>query len=577
MRHLSVLLVFFIFFSCSRQPSTLLLPENSDLTLGLAVKDSLKKTEADTFRVNLAANAFVTGFANQITLDVELHILGPDKKETNSYDESARGHDYFFFNAKEAGLYAIVVKPFRENEGAYELTITQAEPIATDPAKRVDQITAAMIPPDGPGATIAIMKDNQLVYSKGFGQANLEYDIHNTPQTIFHIASVSKQFTAFAIALLAEEGKLSIHDDIRKYLPELHDFGTPITINHLVHHTSGLRDQWNLLAMAGWRLDDVITRNQIMRLISKQRELNAQPGEEFNYCNTGYTLMAEIVSRVTGKPFPEWMAERVFIPLDMKSTLFYDDHERLVPNRAYSYYMRDTTYKKSVLSYANAGATSLFTTPEDLLKWAMNFETMKVGNAKVMAMMEEKFILNKGDTINYAYGQDISKYKGLKTAAHGGGDAGYRTFLVRFPEQKFAVAVFSNLASFSPGGLSYSIADAYLSDLYQEEPKKEEPPRPEEKKEPFDATQVKLNEYEGKYYSPELETFYELEVVNDTLVAHHQRHDDFKIMPKAADVFSSTAWWMGDLRFTRNGARKVDGLKASNGRVKNLDFRKQFD
>jgi CubicO group peptidase (beta-lactamase class C family) len=564
----------FILISCNYQTSTLL-NENSDLRLGLAVKDSLKKSEADTFRLNLSANAFVRGFANQLNMDVEVHILDPSKKETNSYDESARGYDYFFFNTKEAGEYIIAVKPFRENEGAYELTISQAEPIATDPAKRVDQIIAAMIPPDGPGATVAVMKDNQLVYSKGFGHANLEYDIHNTPQTIFHIASVSKQFTAFAIALLADEGKLSIHDDIRKYLPELHDFGTPITINHLVHHSSGLRDQWNLLAMAGWRLDDVITRNQILRLISKQRELNTRPGEEFNYCNTGYTLMAEIVSRVTGKPFPEWMKERVFNPLDMKGTLFYDDHEKLVPNRAYSYYLRDTIYKKSVLSYANAGATSLFTTPEDLMKWAMNFETMKVGNPNVMAMMEEKFILNKGDTINYAFGQDISTYKGLKTASHGGGDAGYRTFLVRFPEQHFAVAVFSNLASFSPGGLSYAIADAYLSDQYREEPRKEEPRRPEEKKEPFDATQVRLDDYVGRYYSAELETFYELEVVNDTLVAHHQRHDDFKIWPQTADAFRSNAWWMGDLRFTRNGARKVDGLKASSGRVKNVDFRKQ--
>jgi CubicO group peptidase (beta-lactamase class C family) len=574
MRFLLAPFILYLFISCSNQQSSLLLPGQSDLQEGVAVKDSLKKAEADTFHLNLAANAFVTGFANQLNMDVEIHVFAPDKKETNSYDESARGKDYFFFTTKEAGLYALVVKPFRESQGSYELTISKAEAIATDPAKRVDQIVAAMIPPDGPGATIAVMKDNEVVYSKGFGHANLEYDIHNTPKTVFHVASVSKQFTAFAIALLADEGKLSIHDDIRKYLPELHNFGAPITINHLVHHTSGLRDQWNLLAMAGWRLDDVITRKQILRLISKQRELNAQPGDEFNYCNTGYTLMAEIVSRVTGTPFPQWMHTNVFEPLEMKSTLFYDDHEKLVTDRAYSYYLKDTTYKKSVLSYANAGATSLFTTAEDLMKWSSNFETMKVGNPNVMAMMEEKFMLKKGDTINYAFGQDISMYKGLKIAAHGGADAGYRTFLVRFPEQRFAIAVFSNLASFSPGGLSYAIADVYLADSYREEPHKEEPPRPEEKPEPFNAEQVKLNDYTGTYYSEELETFYEFEVVNDTLVVHHQRHDDFKIWPKAQDVFSSNVWWMGDLRFTRNGSR-VDGMKASNGRVKNLDFRKR--
>ena len=332
----------------------------------------------------------------------------------------------------------------------------------------IDKLIAGMIKPESAGVTVAVAQGDQILFSKGYGSANPEYDIPNSPKTVFHVASVSKQFTAFAVALLADQGKISLDDDIRKYLPELHDFGHKITIKHLVHHTSGLRDQWNLLALAGWRLDDVITRNQVLRLISHQTELNTRPGEEFNYCNTGYTLMGEIVSRVSGKSFPDWCKENIFTPLNMDNTLFYDDHEKIVKNRAYSFQDSPEGLKKSVLSYANAGATSLFTTAEDLTKWSDNFYTMKVGNARVMKQMEERGILNKGDTTSYAFGQGIGKHKGLRIISHNGADAGYRSALMRFPEQKLSIAVLSNLGSFNPGALASQIADICLKDQLKE-------------------------------------------------------------------------------------------------------------
>jgi CubicO group peptidase (beta-lactamase class C family) len=365
------------------------------------------------------------------------------------------------------------------------------------PEKQVDQLIAPMIKPGSAGVTVAVAKGDKILFSKGYGSANPEYNIPNTPKTIFHVASVSKQFTAFAIALLADQGKISLDDDIRKYLPELHDFGHKITIKQLVHHTSGLRDQWNLLALAGWRLDDVITRDQVLRLISKQRELNFKPGDEFSYCNTGYTLMGEIVSRVSGKTFADWCSENIFKPLQMNNTLFYDDHEKMVSNRAYSFQDTQDGLKKSVLSYANAGATSLFTTAEDLMKWANNFHTMKVGNQKVMKQMEERGVLNKGDTLGYAFGQGFDQYRGVKTISHGGADAGYRTHLVRFPDQNISIAVLSNLGSFNPGGLANKIADIYLKDHLKGESKKSET-------EPPVASGVKVDDkflkvYEGSY------------------------------------------------------------------------------
>lgn len=566
--------------SCNEPKSFSSLLGDSDVKLNTKIDSELKKHKPDTFKLNLQGNSFVYGYADQLSLDVMVEVYDPSKKQIAFYDGPARGPEHFQFKTDKAGVYKLVIVPFQENEGKYSLLLTNAEPLAAEPEKQVEQLVNATLHlSDGkidPGVSVGVVKDGKMLFSKGFGYADIESQEKVTPQTIFHVASVSKQFTAFSIALLVDQGKISLKDDIRKYLPEIYDFGTTITIDHLVHHTSGLRDQWNLLAMAGWRLDDVITKRQILRLISKQRELNFKPGDEMVYCNTGYTLMAEIVSRVTGKSFADWTQENIFQPLGMKNTLFYDDHEKIVMGRAYSYYSTDKGFKKSVLSYANAGATSLFTTPEDLSLWAMNFETMKVGNKRVMEMMDQRFILNKGDTISYAFAQDIGKYKGLNTRAHSGGDAGFRSFLLRFPDQHFAVSVFSNSASFSPGGISYQIADLYLKDMLKEEkPKQNQQPTPEEKKIPFDASKVKLGEFVGTFYSSELETAYTFAVENDTLRAHHQRHDDMKLTPLRPDVFQASAWFLGEVQFTRNKANQVTGLRASNGRVRGVAFEKK--
>lgn len=551
-------------------------PHGSEVATGRPVSGTLGKHTADTFRISLGQNALIFGNVDQVTVDVVVKILGTDQSELASFDSPARGPEPFHFESSEAGIYSIVVLPFEEEEGNYILNLEGADPVAKTKEGKIDQLVrlAMANAGNGPGAALAVVKDGKVIYSKGYGYANLEYGVENTPSTIFHIASVSKQFTAFAIAMLADQGKISLQDDIRKYLPEMPDFGHVITIDHLVHHTSGLRDQWNLLALAGWRLDDVITREQVLRLISRQQELNFKPGEEMLYCNTGFTLMAEIVSRASGQPFPEWCKANIFDPLEMKNTLFYDDHEKVVPGRAYSYYKDGVTgeWKKSVLSYANVGATSLFTTVEDLGRWAVNFENVKVGNERIMQLMDQRFVLNNGDTIDYAFGQGIGKYKGLVNKSHGGADAGYRTFLARFPEQRFSVIVFSNLASFNTGSLAYKIADLYLADQYTQEPDAPAQSSNDTPEPPFDPSTVGLAEYAGSYYSPELETTYTLEVVNDTLTAHHQRHDDIRLHVRASDDFSTTAWWTGRIKFTRDGAGKIDGFRVNAGRVRNLKF-----
>lgn len=362
---------------------------------------------------------------------------------------------------------------------------------------QVDKLFSQWDKPDSPGASLAVIKKGEVIYKKGYGSANLEYDVPITPSTVFHVASVSKQFTAFAVAMLAQQGKLRLDDDIHKYLPEMPEFGKTITIQHLIHHISGMRDQWELLAVAGWRLDDVITKEHILKMVRNQKELNFDPGEQYLYCNTGFTLLAEIVARVTGKSFREWTEKNIFEPLNMSDTQFYDDHERIVKNRAYSYSpVRDDGFKKRRLNYANVGATSLFTTAEDMAKWVKNFEDGRVGGTDVIEQMHEQGILNDGKKISYAFGLVIGEHKGLKTVSHSGGDAGYRSHVVRFPEQEFAVVVLSNLGSFNTSRIAMDVADVYLTDVIK---KKEKKTKQVEKKE-IEPDMSWYEKFSGKYY-----------------------------------------------------------------------------
>lgn len=321
-----------------------------------------------------------------------------------------------------------------------------------------------------------MIQGGRLAYEKGYGVANLEYNIPITPETIFHVASVSKQFTAMALVLLEQDGKLSLEDDVHKYLPELPDYGSKISIRNLLQHTSGIRDQWQTLSLAGWRMDDVITQQQIVRMLFRQKELNFPPGTRHLYSNGGYTLAAEIAARVAGKPFPQFCDERIFRPLGMTRTHFHDDLRRIVPGRAYSYRKVKEGYEADPLNYANVGATSLFTTATDLVKWLDNFRAPKVGGAGAIARLQEQALLADGKKIDYALGLTTGSYRGLKKISHAGGDAGFRSYVLWFPELELGVAVVSNLGSFDPGQAARKVAEVFAGQkmtAQAEEPKRQ--------------------------------------------------------------------------------------------------------
>ena len=327
----------------------------------------------------------------------------------------------------------------------------------------VDAIFQKMDSTVSPGCALSVMKDGKIIYERGYGMADLDHNVSITPATVFHVASMSKQFTAASVLMLAQQGKLSLDDPARKYIPELPDFGTPVTIRQLIHHTSGLRDQWDLLGLSGWRYSlDLITNDDVLYVVSHQKELNFPPGTKHLYSNTGYTLLGEVVKRVSGKSLREFTTDNIFQPLGMKNTHFRDDHAEIIKNIAYGYEPAGNTFRLSVTNFDTIGATSLMTTVEDLALWDENFYQPRVGNPDLIRQMLERGKLNNGEQLDYASGLVIGKYRGLNTVDHGGADAGYRSDLVRFPDQHFSSACLCNLATADPSGLNLKVAEIYL-------------------------------------------------------------------------------------------------------------------
>jgi CubicO group peptidase (beta-lactamase class C family) len=340
---------------------------------------------------------------------------------------------------------------------------------------QVDKVFAQFDKPDSPGCALAVYKDGQTVYKRGYGMADLDHDIPIKPDTVFHVASVSKQFAAMSIMLLVKQGKLSLDDKVQKYITELREFDQPITIRHLLHHTSGLRDQWELLIMSGWRLsEDVVRDEDILDLVSRMKALNFAPGERYLYSNTGFTLAALIVKRVSGQSLREFAEANIFKPLGMSRTFFRDDHYVIVKNQAYGYVgAGNNIFKLSVPNYDTVGASSLLTTVEDLARWDQNFYDPKVGGADVITQMQTSGKLNSGAPMGYGLGLSVGTYRGLNLIEHSGADAGYRSHLMRFPEQRFSVACLCNLGAAGPGALARKVADIYLANQLQPEAKPE--------------------------------------------------------------------------------------------------------
>nr|WP_163502120.1 serine hydrolase domain-containing protein [Halomonas socia] len=347
--------------------------------------------------------------------------------------------------------------------GAWLSLVVAVPAVANDDAAHIDALFAEFDRDDSPGAAVAVYREGELAFSAGYGLADLEAGTPLTPRTPTHVASVSKQFTAFAIALLAREGKLDLDADIRDYLPWVPDFGTPIRVRHLIHHTSGLRDQWILFQLSGQEMGNRLRQQHIVNMVSRQRSLNFPPGSEHAYSNTGYTLLAEIVRAASGQSLREFTTQRIFEPLGMERTFFFDDVTEVVPGRANSYSRREDgdAWRRELLNFDNVGTTSLFTTVEDLAAWAGNFSRPVVSDRELIEQVTMPGTLDDGSPLVYAFGLQTGAMAGHRTIQHSGRDAGFRSLFVYFPEHDIAVAAAAN-TPISLNEKVEAIAEIYL-------------------------------------------------------------------------------------------------------------------
>jgi len=451
----------------------------------------------------------------------------------------------------------------------------------------VDEVFQDLTVAGSPGCALGVYRGGQIIYEKGYGLANVEENVPISPKSVFDIGSTSKQFTATSILLLEKAGKLSVEDDIHKYIPELPDYGKKITILNLLNHTSGLRDYLALFDIAGVNGDSVTTDDDAMALITRQKGLNFAPGSEYLYSNTGFFLMSVIVQRVSGKTLREFAAENIFSPLQMNHTQYRDNHRSIVPERAMAY---DENEKKDgftldVSYFEQTGDGAVHTTVEDLLKWDENFYSGQVGGKILLAELQETAKLNDGKRLNYAKGLVVSDYRGLRMVSHGGSWGGYRAQLMRFPEQHFSVATLCNLGSSDPTRRATQVADVYLNSVMKPKTVKsaeadDEAPKKEAVK--IQVTKEDLVPYAGDYWSEETGVTYRLAVKDGALKvvavldkigiprANNFAREDFR--PTANDVFTVGEDGM-TVKFKRDGGTASE-FQLDAGRSVGIIFRR---
>lgn len=640
--------------------------QNAELREGGTVSGTL--AEGDTVRYSIQAGEdyFLLGEVNQISVDVVLRALGPDGTRVGGFDGLGRGSERFAGQLEDAGEYTLEVFAADEEVGKYELTLHRLEPLETDPKKLTDQLLSRYDSDESPGAAVQVWRDGRTLYSKAYGMANLAYGTPFATDTRTNIGSTSKQFTAFAVMLQADRGKLSLDDDIRKHIPELPAFDETITVRHLITHTSGLREFLNLLVMTGRRLDhgDWIDRSELIDIVKRQPTLQNSPGAEWNYNNTAFGLAAAIVERTSGQDFHVFMQENVFGPIGMRRSMVRPSPEHIVRDMSEGYTPGHDGFLQIGDLGGAVGAGGIYSTVEDLQAWVQNYANPRVGSAEIFEEMMTSYVLTDGEETGYGYGLSVDEQRGLRRVHHGGADVAHRSMLAYFPEINAGITTQSNHAQFN-SGVAFQLAAAFFGDAMEPEEDDEawsedgafdpESYTPEDfddfvgryaldaassfiltftreadtlftqvtgqqriaieptsdstfaltvvdasvtfhrdedgevegvtlnqggqnqhatrldddETPPWEPTVEDLADFEGRFFSEELETFYTVTLEDEALVVHHRRLDDAELTSGELDSFSG-----GNLQFAferdRNGV--VIGFYVSNGRTRDIRF-----
>ena len=435
-----------------------------------------------------------------------------------------------------------------------------------------------------PGCAVGVTRSGQLVLAKGYGFADIDRRTRIGPETPFYLASIAKQFTAMSIVLLAQDGRLSLDDDIRKWVPEVPSFGHVIMLHHLLNHTSGLRDYLTLLAVTGWPSDGTLDERQFLDLVARQRALNFPPGEQFLYSNTGYALLSIVVKRASGRTLRDFAAARIFRPLGMTHSEFRDDHTLAVADRALGYQAVGSTYQVSESHVDVVGDGGMYSTLADLAKWDANFETGVVGGQEGVALLQRPTRLNGTDSIPYALGLTISTYRGLRTLSHSGAYGGYRSTLLRFPAQHTSVITLCNTASAAPT-LAQQVATVFLEPQMSPQQVSSielqsiaSSGSPVFGRSDGDAADARrradqLASLAGSYYSADLDLAVAIVARDGALVLQRPKSPDIRFTPLSGDLYTSRDQML--LLVLRNDDGAVSGFTLTIGRVRDLPFVRQ--
>ncbi len=628
----------------------------SRLQVGTPLRATLAADDTLRYELNLPKSRFVAGRVDQDGVDATVTITGPTGRRVQRAARVGRGGpETFAFATDSAGRYVIEVAPATAGKGgAVRVQLTRSEAVATTPEGKVDQ-AAAQLYKDTPGAVVGVIKGGKLAFVKGYGAADLTYGMPFTPETPTNIGSSTKQFTGFALALLASRGKLSLDDDVRKHIPELKDFGKKITVRHLLSHTTGYREFINTLIIEGRQVleGDYIAPDEVIKVINRQPTLQNEPGAEFNYNNSAFSLATIVVERVTGRPFSEWMRDEVFLPLGMTKTWVRANPGQIIPGRSNGYIPGEGGFREVRDLHGSAGAGGIYTTPGDVAKWFRNFKTGELGGPAVIKEMTTSFVLNDGKPSNYGYGVFLDSTRGVRRWQHGGNDVAHSSTFVYYPDLDAGYVVFSNYQGV-PGGIANVVAEAFFGqhmtpsqrptataassvevpaatlrryagkyemttlgnllltvELQGGQLRLEVPGQPTLPLRPTSMTSfevvgapaqitfnvaadssiegitfnqggqhpgrrvvekaVDLAAFVGRYFSEELETFYDLSVEDGKLVIRHRRFGPVSLTHTSGDSFSGTLP-VSQVVFRRDADGKVTGFEAGNGRARGIMF-----
>jgi CubicO group peptidase (beta-lactamase class C family) len=441
------------------------------LKLGQPIDTSLAKDETHIYSFVVEQNQYIFGRILQKSTDVNITVKDPGGNILEQINSFIRGSEPFSLETDTAGTYTLEVNG---SMGQYVLSMERQERIAKDPKERVRQWLLPYDSQNTPGVAVLVIRDGKPIYREDFGSANLTHSIPMQANTRHNIGSTSKQFTAFGLALLAEKSDLSLEDDVRKYIPELPDFSDTVRLSHLLGHSSGYREFLNTLIMMGQHPSTPFPRNKIIEMIERQPELQSQPGTEFNYNNTGYSLVAEVIERKTEMPFEDWMNREVFEPLGMTETGYRAHNHQIVPNRSIGYAPSDSKegYQEITDLGGGMGPGALYITLRDFTRWIQHYDAPTLCSQQTMKRMMTPDTLSSGNPTAYGLGLFIQEHKRQRYIHHGGADLAHRSHMLYFPEISGAVVIQSNASNF-PGDLPIKIANLFFEEFFEEEQEQE--------------------------------------------------------------------------------------------------------